>query len=146
MAVIKQTPWVKGQAMTPVPAAAGVVVTQAFTYTISAALTAATDILEMGILPANCTVVDAILHVDEAGLAVWDAGIMSGDVGSTDSGRTSGAELFNDAADATVNRMSAIGGFKIAAVGYDRSLGVKASADVTAANQVITLIVSYKAV
>lgn len=144
-AVILQSDWAKGIKIAPVADCAGEVVAQAFTYTIEANMESTTDIIELGVLPAGCAIVDAILHCDDIGSVTLDAGVMSGEVGSTSSSRTCGSELFSAAADSTVNRMSAIGGFQIAPSDVDRSIGVFPSADVTAADQVVTLILFYRA-
>jgi hypothetical protein len=128
----------------PAGAVAGEVIAQKFDFVIAANLVAASDIIEIGVLPANHTIVDAVLITDEVGTVTWDVGIMSGDVGDTGT-RTSGNELFAAAADASTVRMSAAGGFRIAPTDKDRSIGIKASANITASNQKVELLLLYKA-
>lgn len=144
MAVIKQSEWATGQRTTAVAGCAGVVVCERFEYTISANITAATDIIELGVLPAGAQVVEAILDVAETGTATYDVGIMSGSVGSTASDRTSGNEYFAAAADNGVTRMTKQAGFAVAPTDNHRSIGVKVSADITASGQLLALNLFYK--
>ena len=141
---IKQSNWAKGINVTTTSDCSGEVVHEKFTFTVSADL-ASTDFVELGVLPAFCTVVDAILDTGNLGAGVTvTAGIMSGVVGDKDVARTSGSELFNAAANNAIVRPSASSAFNIAPVDKDRSIGVKVSGAVTAANQVIALNVFYK--
>ena len=141
---IKQSNWAKGIIVTTTSDCAGEVVCERFTFTVTENLTSA-DIIDLGVLPAGSTVVDAILDTGNLGAGVTvTAGIMSGVVGDKDVARTSGSELFNAAANNAIVRPSASSAFNIAPVGKDRSIGVKVSGAVTAANQVIALNVFYK--
>lgn len=141
---IAQSAWGKGYKVAPVPGASGAVVTERFTFTVAANL-AVNDIIELGILPAYSTVTDLILVSDEVGTATFDVGVMSGTVGDAVTARTCGSEFIAGAADASTVRMSAATGFRVAPVEADRSIGVKVlTAGITAANQVIDLIVSYR--
>ena len=94
-----QSAWALGQKQAPVSREAGGVVCERYTFTVTSNL-ANGDIIELGILPAYHTVVDAVLVVDEAGTATYDVGIMSGVVGDPSSSRTCGNEFFAGAADA----------------------------------------------
>jgi hypothetical protein len=135
-----QSNWGKGIKQAPVSREAGGVVCEKYTFTITADM-AAGDILELGILPAYHTVVDAVLILPELGSATYDVGIMSGTVGSPDSARTSGDQYFDGVADATVHRLTLPGAFTVAAFDVDRSIGLKAvGAGITAASQVVTLV------
>lgn len=147
---ILQSSHAKGLKQTAVAAAAGLVVTEHFTYSASAL--AAGDIIELGVLPAGARLVDATLVVDDLDsnatpTITLDVGLMSGSVGSTDGARTCGAELFAANADARtggVARMSVRGGFRLAPVEADRSVGVKVTAAAaTAQAGVVTLLLSY---
>lgn len=139
-----QSAWALGQKQAPVSREAGGVVCERYTFTVTSNL-AAGDIIELGILPAYHTVVDAVLVVDEAGLATYDVGIMSGVVGDPSSSRTCGKEFFAAAADATTTRITNAAGLRLAPSGSDRSVGVKVvGAGITAANQVIDLILFTK--
>jgi hypothetical protein len=143
---IIQSDWGAGRKMAPVSREAGTVKCERYTYTIPAGLAVADgDIIELGILPAYHTVVDAILVLDEAGTATYDVGIMSGKVGDPSASRTSGNELFAAAADASTTRMTKSAGFRIAPVEADRSIGVKAvGAGITGAGQVVDLVLFFK--
>lgn len=144
MSIIKQSEWAKGQEMTPYPESAGEVVNVLYEYTNTAGITAATDIVEIGFLPAGARLVDAVFIADETGAATYDVGLLSGDAGdAVSTTRDSGAEIFNDAADASATRMSLSTGFLITPVDYDRGIGVKASANVAAGATKIRLSVSY---
>ena len=141
---IKQSNWAKGINVTTTSDCSGEVVHEKFTFTVSADL-ASTDIVELGVLPAFCTVVDAILDSGSLGAGVTiTSGIMSGVVGDKDAARTCGSELFSAVANNAIVRPSTSSAFTIAPVNADRSLGVKVSGNVTAANQVVALSVLYK--
>lgn len=141
---IKQSNWAKGIIVTTTSDCAGEVVCERFTFTVTENLTSA-DIIDLGVLPAGSTVVDAILDTGDLGVGVTvSAGVMSGVVGDKDAGRTCGAELFSAVANNAIVRPSTSSAFTIAPVNADRSLGVKVSGNVTAANQVIALSVFYK--
>lgn len=141
---IFQSPWGAGQKIAPVSREAGGAVVEKYEFTISANL-ASTDIVELGVLPAYHTVVDATLVTGALGAGVTaDIGIMSGTLGSVDVSRTSGNELFAGAANNTVVRMNRAAGFQIAPVEADRSIGLKVSGAVTASNQKVTLILTTK--
>lgn len=141
---IKQSNWAKGIIVTTTSDCAGEVVCERFTFTVTESLTSA-DIIDLGVLPAGSTVVDAILDTGNLGAGVTiTSGIMSGMVGDKDAGRTCGAELFSAVANNAIVRPSTSSAFTIAPVNADRSLGVKVSGNVTAANQVVALSVFYK--
>lgn len=141
---IKQSVWAQGLRQAPVSGEAGGVVCEKYEFTVSANL-ASTDIVELGVLPAYHTVVDAVLITGDLGSGVTiDVGIMSGIKGDKDSSRTSGNELFAAAANNTVVRMSKAAGFQIAPVDADRSIGLKVSGAVTGSGQKVMLILSCK--
>lgn len=127
------------------PRSAGAVHCQRFHY-VFATTQDENDILELGVLPAFCRVVDAVI-VPEGTMTsrTCDIGIMSGSVGSSDTARTSGDEFFDAAAlDAGVVRMSKAAGFLVAPVAYDRSVGLKLDDEMTGAStKKITLILWY---
>lgn len=95
------------------------------------ALVAASDRVEMFILPAGMVITDmAVMGV--AGSAITcNVGIMSGTAGDPDNARTVGAEYFTAASlnAAGAVRMTQDSGFKVPAVDYDRGVGVTVSAD-----------------
>ena len=141
---IKQSNWAKGIEVTATSDCSSKVVCERFTFTVTGNLTSA-DIIELGVLPAGSTVVDAILDTGNLGAGVTiTSGIMSGVVGDKDAARTCGSELFSAVANNAIVRPSTSSAFTIAPVNADRSLGVKVSGNVTAANQVVALSVFYK--
>lgn len=129
---IHQTQEATGSIITPMPSRVGVPVVFTVAFKVPAGL-AAGDIIEMCDLPESTTVVDAKLICDDldsngAPLIALDVGLMSGEPGSTDAGRTCGNELF--AADQVgraggVSRMSKAAGFTIPKAPAKRSIGVK---------------------
>ncbi len=130
---------------------AGEVVANHYEFDITGVNLALNDIIDMGVLEANATVVDAVLVCDDLDTNVspalaLDVGIMSGEVGSTSATRTCGNEMFAASTVAQAGgtaRMSKTAGFRIARVGYNRSIGVKiqAAAATEAASGKIGLIV-----
>ena len=141
---IKQSNWAKGIEVTATSDCSSEVVCERFTFTVTDNLTSA-DIIELGVLPAGSTVADAILYTGNLGAGVTvTSGIMSGMVGDKDAARTCGSELFSAVANNAIVRPSTSSAFTIAPVNADRSLGVKVSGNVTAANQVVALSVFYK--
>jgi hypothetical protein len=140
---IMQSDWALGQKAVPLCGAAGVVHTERFRFVVSSNVTT-NDIIELGVLPAGAIITDAVLNADELGAVTLTAGLMTGTVGDTDGGRTCGAELFSGAADASVVRASIAAGLRLTATDADRSIGVKVSGTVTASDQVIDLLVSYR--
>lgn len=112
---------------------AGDVITNDYFVDVTAAQIVLNDIVDLGVLPANHTVVDAILIPDDLDTnanptVALDVGIMSGVPGDTTSARTCGNELFaasTAAQGGTPTRMSKKEGFLIKPAGSDRSIGVK---------------------
>lgn len=140
-----QSDWAKGLKNTPFADCAGDVIAEKFKFTVTSNI-AANDIIEIGGLPALHEVVDAVLIVDEAGTATYDVGIMSGEYGVNDAARTCGNEFFAGAADAQATRMSKVAGWRVGATDKHRGIGVKVlGAGITAASQVIELVLFYKA-
>lgn len=141
---IVQSPWGALRKQAPVSAEAGGVVAEKYKFVVTADL-AANDIIELAVLPAYHTIVDAILVTDETGTATFDVGIMSGILGSPDQARTCGNELFAGAADASVVRMTKAAGFRIVPIEGDRAIGLKVlGAGITQAGQVIELVLFTK--
>jgi len=136
MAIAIQSEWALGRKQTPTSREAGVVVAQRFEVTIDTDLDEG-DIVELAVLPAYHTVVDAILDTEELGVSL-DVGIMSGAVGDPDGTRTCGDELFRneDASAEAVARPRESSAFTIAPADRDRSIGVKVSSSVTAGKKI----------
>lgn len=126
------------------PACAGATVQNFYEISIAGKTLALNDIIDLGPLPAGCTVADAVLVSDDldtngAPLIALDAGVMSGAVGENNATRTVGQELFAASTIARtggVDRTTRKEAFRIAPVGYDRSLGLKVTA--AAATQATT--------
>lgn len=141
---IFQSAWGTGRKVAPTAGEAGVSVVEQFQFVVGDDL-ASTDVIELGILPAYHTVTDAVLITGDLGSGVTvDVGIMSGVPGNPDASRTSGNELFAAAANNSAVRMSKPSGFQIAPTEADRSIGVKVSGAVTASDQKILLVLTYK--
>jgi hypothetical protein len=143
---IYHTKHANGQVATPRPQTAGAVHAARFTFANTAGIVAASDIWELGVLPPYATIVDYILVPQGAwGAITGTVGLMSGDLGSDDPARTSGAELYAAGTALTaVLRGNVAGAFSIDSVEAPRGLGVKFSADVAAdATKKLTLILFY---
>lgn len=145
MAIV-QSRWGSLNRQAPVSEEAGTVKCERYTYTVPAGVSlAVNDIIELAILPANHTVVDATLVTDSLTTSTFDVGIMSSIPGDTDQARTSGNELFAGAANGASVRMSKIAGFRIVPIAGDRSIGLKVLvAGVTGAGQIIDLLLYTK--
>ncbi|EHK57639.1 hypothetical protein [Allomesorhizobium alhagi] len=149
---IHQSNEAQGIAPVPYPAFAGHVVTHRFAFAVPADIVEG-DTVELAILPANCRVVDMIFDSDDLDTGtpaiVWDIGIMSGEVGSTDTGRTTDDEFFDGSTLSQaggVARPTIVTAFRTTATGQARSIGAKLVTDAaTAAAGTIGLTVSYVA-
>lgn len=93
---------------------------------------AATDILELAYLPAHCKILSAELLAQGTSTTTLTVGFMSGRVGDSDAGRTSGAELFSAVTPTTKQDMTLAALAALATSDKDRSIGVKASAAIAA--------------
>lgn len=142
MAIVKSD-WATGQHTVPLNGVAGVVHFQRFEFVVNDDL-AAGDIIELAVLPAGSTVVDALLSVGDTATATVGVGIMSGHVGEDDDNRTAGTELFAAAEANTVSRAEAATAFTIKPVDRDRSIGAEVSEEVTASGQLVVLNLFYK--
>lgn len=139
-AVTKVSPFSDNVQPTNYGDCAGDVVVNQFYIDVTAAQIDAGNMFDVGILPANHTVVDMILipgDLDSGTPAITlDVGILSGDVGDATSTRTMGAEFFSASTAAqggTAERMSLASGFKVLPTEADRSIGVKVVTDAATA-------------
>lgn len=130
----------------PNPGAASTDTTVLLAHTIAGDL-AGGDVIEMGVLPAYCTITDAVLFSEGiTETATLDVGVMSGKPYSIDDTRTSGAELFDDAAKnatatATLKTLAAL-----TKTNAPRGIGLKLSAAITGgANKKVWLRVTFAA-
>jgi hypothetical protein len=145
--------YVRGAERVPTPSSAGEVVATRFDLTYVAGDYSDGDIVELGILPANCTIRGAVVTCDDLDTGTdfeFDIGLMSGDVGealdSAGDARTCGDELFDGATtgrDAGSLAMTDPAGFRITPVDYDRSIGIKLIDQGTSTTGVLSLTVFY---
>jgi hypothetical protein len=139
-----QTYNAKGLIQSPVALSAGAVNFIRFDFTFTAAFAFATDQLELGVLPANCTICDAVLIGNAGGANTANVGLMTGTPGDKINARTISNELFAvQNINAQVARMSAQTGFNIAPVAYDRAIGLTTTANITAGTNNISLLMYY---
>lgn len=132
------------QATSPMPFQAGDVMWADFFYSFASVGLLTTDKLELGLLPAGCQIVDAIL-MPESLNGNASIGIMSGEAGLNDAARTVGAELWSASAVAsTPARLALLTGFKLGVANVDRGIGYTTSADIVAgAGKQVTLRLFY---
>ena len=132
------------------PGSAGDLVVNRFEMLIPAG-TSTVDIYEIGSLPPNCRIIDAILDspvsLGAAG-AVANVAIMTGIAGDATTPRTLvvGSELFSGAAvsaaaPGAVTRMSAATGFRIAPTPVERGIGLQFTTRATGTAGLIALTV-----
>lgn len=150
-----QSKWATRQRNTPNSGCAGAEVAQLFEYTLSAPALAASDIIELAVLPAGNVVTDAILVCDDLDTNATptlslSVGVMSGEVGDTGA-RTCGAELFSASTigrTGGVERSSLASAFTLTPSDKDRSIGVLiVGAPATQANGAkLRLLMKYAAV
>lgn len=147
-----QTQYASGQTVAPTPECSGEVVSYRATIDLATGDLTLNNIIEMGPLPAGCVLVDAILDSDDldtgSAAITLDVGIMSGDFGVVDAGRTCGAEIFaaSTAAQAGgVARPTLATAFRIARSDTDRGIGIKVKViPATAAAGTVGLTVIYR--
>lgn len=137
MAII-QSDWAKRFRTTPLPRNHGQTHFELFEFTFTATFDYTVDKLELGVLPADCRIADAWM-ISETATAVVDIGIMSGEVGSTDTARTVGDELFDGVAlnTAGVRTVNFLDIAALAPSPLNRSIGLIATAaNIAAASKV----------
>jgi len=142
---IHQTKAAKGQAATPSAYQAGIVTSAIFEYTFNAAYTAATDVIDLGLLPADTQIVGATVIGAGLGATTADIGLMTGAPGDTQATRTVGDDLFdavtvnNAENDATLANC-----LTVAPYGEHRAIGAVLAADVAAgAAKKLTVKIDY---
>jgi hypothetical protein len=144
---IFQSSTAKGQAATPSAYQAGIVTSAIFEYTFKSDYATATDVIELGLLPADTQIIGATVIAAGLGATTADIGIMTGTPGDTVAERTVGDELFdgtsvNDAsADAPLASCLAV-----APSNEHRAIGAKIAANVAAdAAKKLTVKIDYVA-
>ncbi len=146
MALIIHSKHAAGLIMTPRPQSSGAVHAVKFRHSFALAL-AAGAILELGVLPNYCDIVDYSLipEGDFAGVT-FSAGIMTGELGADDDARVAGTELF--AAGTALTQFQAgvrAEAFNITPVALARGIGLQFSGQVVAnAAKKLTLILRYR--
>lgn len=146
MAIV-QSAAAKGKETPPAAYQAGIRTTAIFAHTFAAAFTAASDKLEIGLIPAGVQVVEAQVFGDSLGAITAGVGIMTGTPGSTDNARTVGTELFSaqSVADGTVGVASIETCLAIARSDTHRGLGLTLSGNVAAplAGKRVVVVLDY---
>lgn len=124
----------------PYPTFAGGVVACTFTTFIPAGL-AADDIVEIGVLPHGCSIVDAKLVADDIGIKA-DVGFIPDEKGI----KTCGDELATDAdmTTASVSRVDKAEAFRSGTAEKERFIGLKVKTG-TSKSGLLTLLISYTA-
>ena len=87
----------KGNLAVPYPDCAGCPVTHRFEMSLTTGMLALGQITEIAKIPADCRVVGITVDADDMDSATalaFDVGILSGEFGLDDAGRTIGAEFF----------------------------------------------------
>lgn len=140
-----QSATAKRRSTPPVPQQAGLIAMAVFSHSFTKAFTAATDLLEIGLLPATAQLVGATVIGEGLGAITADIGLMDGEAGDYDETRNSGTELFNDA---SVNNTEINATLKtclaVAKSNSHRGIGVILSGNVTAgAGKKITVAIQY---
>jgi hypothetical protein len=90
-----QTALAQGRAPSPIGYVSGCVMVAISTHTFTSAFTAATDKIELGLLPAGARPVRVQVLGEGVGDITADVGFMSGDPGQNDNARTVGDELID---------------------------------------------------
>ena len=144
---ILQSSKVKRRTAAPTPAQAGqkTVVVLAHSFA-TVGFTAATDILEIGIIPTGAQIINLSAIGEGLGAVTADVGVMTGTAGEVDDTRTVGADFIDDGnvndatAEAAIADCIAVNPDNT----KDRGLGVTFSADVAAgAGKTITVVLEY---
>lgn len=130
---IKASPFTKWAITAITGDCAGDVIVNDYFVDLLASEIVLNDVVDIGILPANHTVVDMFMIPDDldtnvAPTLTLDVGIMSGTPGDTISARTCGNEFFaasTAAQTGVVATMTKKEGFLVKPTAADRSIGVK---------------------
>ena len=145
---IFQTPYAEGRMPPPLPFSAGMVASVVYTKTLTAAYVTATDIIELGAIPATARIVGATLICEGMTAATTaDVGVMDGAAGDAkDTGRALTADLLFDGVDAedTETDAALLTCLGIAPAETHRGIGVTMSANEAAgAGKKITVRLDY---
>lgn len=130
----------------PIAGQAGTVMKAVFEHTFNTAFTAASDILEIGFVPAHAKILGAELIGAGLGVITADVGLMTGEQGNTDPTRAlTGTELFNDqSVNDTSGSTDTSAALAVEKAQKHRGIGVELSGNVTAgAAKKLTLVLEY---
>lgn len=143
--MLHQTKTAKGLNTPPVPYQAGQEMVAVFEHTFNAAFTAASDKIELGLLPGGAILTGATVIGEGLGVNTADVGFMSGEPGDNDDTRAVGTEFFDDqSVNDTEQAMTAAAAKNLAADQSHRGIGATLSADVAAgAAKKLTLVIRY---
>lgn len=142
MAMI-QTKWATGQAAVPQAFTAGAVVAYKATIDVPVGTTLPkNEPIEFAVLPADHELVSVTIIPDgDFATASVNIGLMTGRVGSDDSERTMGKEIYDAAALSAVLNELPVSAYNIARSDADRSIGLQFTDDVIGAGQKLTLLI-----
>ncbi|MBS4049850.1 MAG: hypothetical protein KGZ69_01435 [Methylomonas sp.] len=135
---------------TPMPHCSGEIMFADFWYSVVGERLDADDIVDIGILPARCEIVDWYAWCEaDVGNITLTAGILAGEIGDDVSVRVLGTELFSaasiDTGETSIVRGALVTGLKIAASESDRSIGLEVGTDIeVGAGKIIHLGVWYR--
>jgi hypothetical protein len=145
-------PAVGGNQSVSYPGAAGEVVHNRFTMTVGPTVAVAGTVLEIGVLPPGCRVVDMVLESGTSGASVTGSvGIIAdsrtppappGSGAAADlAARTCGAEFLAAKAlsASAVFRMDVPAGFAVAPANYERGIGIVTAGASTSGTSTVTL-------
>ena len=143
---ILQSAKVKRRTAAPTPGQFGqktcVVLSHSFA---TVGFTAATDVLEIGLVPASAQIINVDAIGEGLGAVTADVGVMTGTAGDLDDTRDSGAEFIDDGNVNDATATAAVADcIAVAPSNVDRGLGIKLSGDVAAgAGKKITVVLEY---
>lgn len=146
--MLHQSQTAKGHKAVPLCFESGDTATAIFDYTFSTAFTADSDILELGMIPAETLIVGATVIGEGLGAITANIGVMDGDFGAKDDTRDLTTDLLFKAQSVNDTEQDAtkLACICIAPSHTHRGLGVKLSGDVAAgAAKKITVVLQYVA-
>lgn len=142
-----QSKTAKRRTTPPVAYQAGAMMVAVFEYAFVQAFTAATDIIEIGALPAGAKLHGAtLLGTGLDALNTADVGLMTGEAGDYDETRTSGEQLFNAVAAQAASEIDATRRTCLAITPADthRGIGVTLTVNEAASSaKKLTLVIEY---
>jgi len=142
---LKQTDYAYGRKQQAVGYAHGTVCAAVFEFEFTEAFTAASDVIELGIIPGGAQVIGATVIGEGLAATTADIGILNGTAGEDDDARALTTDLlFND--ESVADKEAAAAMATCLAIGKDdehRGLGATLSANVAAGSDKLTVVVEY---